>query len=215
MLGQVPSVDEIGILTAENPAGVEATSEKNKQLMDDLKKTLRGMKVGYTDVGGSFGGPEKSIFIMNISRDDVTRLGALFDQLAVIWGQKRRDEEDHPFFRFEYIEGNSTKQTRDVSLGDTAIQSRDDFYSEKSGRKFVIPFFDDDYQGATVDLEERRISFVENEIPNTKQAKKIVESINKRAESLKQPGTTTKFKWHHRNIMREEMKTLENIINSL
>ena len=137
MLGQVPSVDEIGILTAENPAGVEATSEKNKQLMDDLKKTLRGMKVGYTDVGGSFGGPEKSIFIMNISRDDVTRLGALFDQLAVIWGQKRRDEEDHPFFRFEYIEGNSTKQTRDVSLGDTAIQSRDDFYSEKSG----VPLF--------------------------------------------------------------------------
>ena len=74
--------------------------------------------------------------IMNISRDDTIEMGQKYDQYAVIWGNKLRDKDGEPFFRFEYIEGNQTIQTRDVSLSGKSVEDRDDYYSEKEGRKF-------------------------------------------------------------------------------
>ena len=212
MLGQVPSIDSVGILTAENPGGKPASPQENKQLMRDLKKSLSDMKIGYTDIGGSFGGPEKSVFIMNISRDDTTRLGLKFDQEAVIWGGKQRDQEDQPFFRFEYIEGNNTIQTRDVSLGGQEIEKRDDFYSEKGKRKFVIPFFDDEYESARQSDGGRRISFEEQELAENEEAVKIAQSINERNNYLFEDDRAPKSIWHHRNVMREEIKKLQSLL---
>ena len=212
MLGQVPSVDTVGILTAENPDGRLASPQTNASLMRDLKNSLRLMKVGYTDIAGSFGSPEKSVLIMNISRDDVAMLGKKFDQEAVIWGQKQRKEEGDPFYRFEYIEGDRTVQTRDVSLSDQSVQSLGDFYSEKGGRKFVIPFFDDDYEHASPTDAGRRLSFEPGEIPDDDEAKALVESIKTRNKRLLDINRTIKSKWHHRSIMREEMRRLERLI---
>lgn len=214
MLGQVPSVDTVGLLTAENPDGQPASPQENAALMKDLKDSLKLMKIGYTDIGGSFGSPEKSVFIMNISRDDVAMLGRKFDQEAVIWGQKQRDGEGEPFYRFEYIEGDRTVQTRDVSLSDQGVQSLGDFYSEKGGRKFVIPFFDGDYENASPADGGRRLSFEPDELSDDDEAKELAESINKRNKHLLDPNRTIKSKWHHRNIMREEMKRLEERLRS-
>jgi truncated hemoglobin YjbI len=33
------------------------------------------------------------------------------------------------------------------------VQDRDDFYSQVKGRKFLIPFFDDDYEGASMKVK--------------------------------------------------------------
>ena len=43
MLGQVPTIDQVGILTAENPDGVPATSQENNQSMRRLKGILANM----------------------------------------------------------------------------------------------------------------------------------------------------------------------------
>tara|TARA_Y100000034_G_scaffold43076_1_gene52614 strand:- start:834 stop:1574 length:741 start_codon:yes stop_codon:yes gene_type:complete len=212
MLGQVPSIDSIGILTAENPEGKRLSPEENSVLMRDMKAQLQDMSVGYTDIGGSFGGSEKSIFIMNISRDDTTQLGLDLGQEAVIWGQKERDENNGPFYSFEYIEGTTTIQTRDVSMSDASVQSREDFYSEKAGRKFWIPFFEDEFQGAKPSMGGRRISFEKSEIPPLKETKNLAQSINKRNIFLLEKDRTNKSRWHHRNIMREEIKILNKIM---
>ena len=213
MLGQVPSVDTIAILTAENPDAQPLTPAENNALMRDLKASLEAMRIGYTDIGGSFGSPEKSVFIMNISRDDTTILGKKFGQEAVIWAQKMRKEEGEPFFRFEYIEGYETVQTRDVSMGGTAVQSLDDYYSEKEGRKFVIPFFDDAHEHSSPSDGGRRVSFGAEEIPDDEEAHRLAENINKRNRLLFQKKRTNKSKWHHRNVMREEIKKLQKIIS--
>jgi len=211
MLGQVPSIDSIGILTAENPEGKRLSPEENSVLMRDMKAHLQDMSVGYTDIAGSFGGSEKSMLIMNISRDDLTQLGLGLGQEAVIWGQKERDKNNDPFYNFEYIEGTTAIQTRDVSMSDTSVQSREDFYSEKAGRKFWIPFFEDEYEGAKPSMGGRRISFEKSEIPPLEETKSLIQLINKRNSFLLENNRTNKSKWHHRNIMREEIKILNEI----
>jgi len=212
MLGTVPTVDTVAILTAENPGGQPATPQENKRLMNSLKSSLQSLQVGYTDIGGSFGSPEKSVFITNISRDDTSTLGEDFGQEAVIWGQKMRGDEDKPFFRFEYIEGHNTIQTRDVSLGGQEIEDRDDFYSEKGGRKFFIPFFDDDYERARPKDSGRRISFEPEELDESAEVLNLVESINDRTKKLMQNSRTAKSKWHHRNMLRFEINSLDKLI---
>ena len=213
MLGQVPTVDQVGILTAQNPGGQPASPAENNALMQKLKDALSDLQTGYTDIGGSFGSPEKSVFIMNISRDDTAALGLMFGQEAVIWGQKLRNDEQDPFFRFEYIEGYNTIQTRDVSLGGTEVQSLEDYYSEKGDRKFLITYFDDKYEGASLDDGGRRISFAEDELPDEEEAQSLAESIAQRNRFLFEEGRTKRSKWHHRNVMREEMKILESLIS--
>lgn len=221
MLGQVPSIDQVGILTAENPRGEPLPPEQNKALMKQLKGALQNIRAGYTEIRGSFGDPEKSVFIMNISRDDTAKLGEEFEQDAVIWGLKMRGDNDDPFFRFQYIEGHDTIQTRDVSLGSGDVDDIEDYYSEKDKRKFIIPFFDSeredlpsgDYEQAKFMQGGRRISFESDEIPDEKEAQKLAESIKKRSKKLLEKNRTKKSKWHHRNLMKEEIKRLDSIIN--
>jgi len=217
MLGQVPSVDSIGILTAENPDAIPASPQENRKFMNSLKLRLQDMGSGYTNIGGSFGSPEKSVFIMNVSRDDVVILGREFKQEAVIWGQKRRTKDGDPYYRFEYIEVESPDapaDVRNVSIGNADVQFLDDYYSEKSGRKFVIPFFDSRYEPESASQAEggRRISFLEEEYKHIEESTPLVESINRRTCLLKEDNRTAKSKWHHRNILQVEMRKLKNLI---
>jgi hypothetical protein len=217
MLGHVPSVDSIALLTAENPDAIPATASENKAFMKSLKDKLQAMNSGYTDIGGSFGSPEKSVFIMNISRDDAVMLGREYSQEAVIWGEKRRTNEEEPYFRFEYIEVEnplSPADVRNVSLGGTDVQYLDDYYSEKGDRKFVIPFFDTRYEPDKVKRAPmgRRISFVKEEYENIPNARALVKSINNRAALLQESARTIRSKWHHRNLIQIEMRKLKNLI---
>jgi len=101
-----------------------------------------------------------------------------------------------------------------VSLSDQSVQSLGDFYSEKGDRKFVIPFFDGDYEKASPADGGRRLSFEPGELSDDDEAEELVESIKKRNRHLLDPKRTIKSKWHHRNIMREEMKRLEKHLQS-
>lgn len=214
MMGMVPSVNSIGIMTAENPDAMATPAKRNKELNKSLMKTLRQMNYGPIPIGGSFGQKENSFLIPNISQGELGKLGVEFGQEAVIWAGKQQGD-DAPSMRWEYMEGMNTVQTREVSMGGSPVQGKEDYYSEKDGRKFVIPFFDDDYEGAQTSQGGRSI---EKKVPPTQDevdglqnesATKLHETIKKRAGYLTEEGRTDKSKWHHRGLMALELTQLK------
>ena len=152
MTGLVPNIETIAFLTGENPGGEPAPPEVNKENNAALEKRLRAGHYGFRKIKGRFGSPEKSFMVMNIPRSEATALGQDLGQEAVIWGQRQEDDEGVSF-NFEYIEGDDTIQTRQVSMSGRDVQDREDFYSQVKGRKFIIPFFDDDYEGASMKVK--------------------------------------------------------------
>jgi len=249
MLGQIPSIDTLGILTAENPMGKPHSKAENELRNKELMTDLRSMNYGPIPIQGRFGGPESSLLIPNITRDEAIKLGNKHQQEAVIWGQRISDQFSDPFLKFEYIEGDETIQTRSVSLGGDDAQSREDYFSAKKGRKFYIPFFDDEFEGVVPDeggrrihknkdpyqdrldntetdtrlgpqsvvgttpIVERKNCFFEGEVPNTKEAKTLAASIKMRTSLLAESARTKKSKWHHRGMIKEEMRKLQRLVD--
>ena len=146
LMGDVPQINSIGIVTAQNPAGQQGKKADNKEANKQLLSWLRSANYGPIKAKGKFfGTKEESFIVPNITRDDVVTLGHQFGQESVIWGDKQADEYGNPHFRFEYIEGGKTINVRSVHIGRADVQNRDDLYTMIKGRKFIIPFFGDEY----------------------------------------------------------------------
>ena len=199
LMGGRENIKTIGILTAENPQGKKATPEFNKEAMENLMKDLRLMNLGFRRIRGSFGSKENSLLVPNMTREEAVELGLKYDQESVIWGER----EDGKVV-FQYIEGSQTTQKRDVVLTGEKIQSREDFFSQepkgpegKAG-KFIIPFFDDEYE--MLDEEE--------ELDQSPETQQIYEEINKRVEKILQQNRTGKSRWENRGMIKELKKKL-------
>jgi hypothetical protein len=143
------NVKTVGILTAENPMGERTSSVVNKINMDSMKEILKLSRFGYRDIVGKYGNWEKSVIVNDIPKEEVERLGHLFGQEAVIFGEKTESG-----FRFEYLEragADAPYEVKDVR-GDvrTTANNRKDYFSQsepalaKNPRKFFIPFFDEE-----------------------------------------------------------------------
>ena len=214
MMGVIPRINTVGILTAQNPDGKPADREFNEKNMKALERDLRGMNYGFHKIQGKFGSDEDSFLVPNMSREDVAALGIKYGQEAVIWGEKMMDDNDNPFFRFSYIEGDDTVQNRDVSLSGAEVQSRDDYFSQVKGRKFFIPFFDDAYEGAKFERGDGvQVTFRDEEVPEDPEARKLAESLKHRSGLLLETARTKKSLWHHRGMINVEFKKLQELIN--
>lgn len=155
MLGDVDTVESVGIITAQNPNTQQIARGRNlalnRQLIAALEeKNCKGSPCGQHEVGGKFGHPEDSFLVPNITSTDLIELGNRFHQSSVIWGHKRMTRQGTPYFDWSYIEcdgkgGGNITQTRSVSVANEDVQSREDFYSAVGDKKFIIPFFDDPY----------------------------------------------------------------------
>ena len=201
MLGMIPNINTIAFLTAENPQGEKASPEFNREQNKKLESDLRSMNLGFRKIKGKFGSEENSYMVMNITRDEAVELGQMFQQEAVIWGNKV-ERGDQVGFSFQYIEGDNTIQTRDVSLSSGDIQSREDYYSQIKGRKFIIPFFDDDYEGVkqmVTKLDETLL---------TEQKAGLYKSFQEHLRKSLRPLATPKSRWHHRGVMNEIVKKM-------
>jgi hypothetical protein len=144
LFGDLPRINSVGILTAQNPEGEKASKDFNKEANRQLWDMLRAYNYGPIRVKGKFFGTDEDSFLVpNISRDDMIDLGRRFNQAAVIWGEKRADKRDQPYFRFEYIEDGKVQSVRSVHVGSEDVQKRPDMYTMVKGRKFIIPFFQD------------------------------------------------------------------------
>jgi len=194
LVGARTNIHAIGMMTAENPQAQKATPEQNAQFNEKLENSLKASNLGYRKIRGSFGNQENSYLIPNIDKDEIIALGRAFNQESVIWGEHRGDK-----FIFEYIEcaTGQTTNTRDVVLFDQDIQSREDFYSQskKGPEKFVIPFFDDQYEMVN-----------EYNIPNPDYDGPFNEQINERVKMILQPNRTEKSKWYNRGVIKELTK---------
>jgi len=215
MMGVIPSIDMVGILTAENPGGQAADRKANKENMKALERDLRGMNYGFHKIQGKFGSDEDSMLVPNMTREDATALGIKYGQEAVIWGEKMTDDNDDPFFRFSYIEGDDTVQDRDVSLSGQEVQARDDYFSQSKGRKFFIPFFDDAYEGAKFERGDGvQVTYRDEEIPEDPEARKLAESLKRRSNILTESSRTKKSLWHHRGMINVEFKKLAELMST-
>ena len=204
--GKVASVNTVGFLTGENPMAQKMSSKENRELNKKLMAWMRDRGYGPIRIRGKFGNKERSMIIPNISREDMVEVGQYFNQESVIWG--KRVEEDR--FIFEYIEGDKTIQKRDVVLFDDEVQSREDYYSQErqsAGRKFYIPFFDEEYE-----MEEGQMS--EYDLPplSEKQYNKnkdLIQEINRRIKFSLDGMRTEKSRWQHRQIARLRLLELK------
>ena len=144
--------------------------------------------------------------VPNITREDAIEAGKRFEQEAVIWGEKKGEGQ----FVFEYIEGDKTIQRRDVVLHDEDTQSREDFYSQErqsAGRKFLIPFFDEEYE-----MTEGQES--EYDFPNLTEEQReghsaLLTEINERVEKSLDTTRTGKSRYHHRQILNLKLWELK------
>ena len=113
-------------------------------------------------------------------------------------------------FVFEYIEGDKTMQKRDVVLFDDEVQAREDFYSQErqsAGRKFYIPFFDDQYEmeeGVEYDYDLPSLSEIQR-----KENQELIKEINDRVDRTLDTSRTPKSRWHHRQILRIKLRELK------
>jgi len=155
MLGDVDTVESVGIITAQNPnaqrTGRARNLALNRQLISALdEKRCSSKPCGQVKLKGMFGHPEDSFLVPNITSHDLIELGNRFQQQSVIWGHKRVNRQGQPFFEWSYIDldgkgGGKVTQTRSVSVANEDVQSREDFFSAVGNKKFIIPFFDDPY----------------------------------------------------------------------
>jgi len=201
--GAVPSVDSIAFITAENPLGQPLTKQENAERNKNLERALRDANYGFIKIRGEFGSPEKSYMIPNISRFHTIALGAEFDQEAVIWGTREENR-----MVFEYIEDGVTIQKRDLVLYTPDVQGQKDYFSQErqtAGRKFTIPFFDEEYEI----VESKNAPVVLSELKHSSENQKIISEINARSEKLKIQNKIEKYYWHHRGILNVCLQKLE------
>jgi hypothetical protein len=156
--GDVPTVDQVAIMTAHNPMGQTATPEQNNKANTRLRADLRQSnfiaahrRSNKGIMGGGFGGGEiegkgkfsgnieDSFLIPHMSREIAIHFARKYKQLSFIWGKKIRDEKGGTTMRFEYIEAKNpndaentpyeTTQTRDVVVTGAEAQDRSDNYT--------------------------------------------------------------------------------------
>ena len=211
--GGVPSIDSVAFLTAANPMGEPETAKVNRALNLQLADWLRNRGLGFIRIRGSFGGPEKSFIVNNITKDETIAAGKKFDQEAVIWGEKNFDEDGDPLgFTFYYIEGDKIVQVRDIALSDEGVQAKEDFYSQErqsAGRKFVIPFFDEDYEIVVSKESNDYIDIPPLSEEQAEQNADLLKEINQRTKYSLEENRTSKSRWHHRQILKLRLKELQ------
>ena len=154
-------LQRVGIMTAENPRGMPSNKQSNMQSMMAFKKALDEKGLDYVSMGGRYGSPENSVFVLNPSKLDIIEMGKQFRQAAVIFGQRLkrnyRQGQDPVYFRMDYYQTQPDGaedpdygpqeyylvDSRDMVVADASAQAKKDYYSEIGGKKFYIPFFSD------------------------------------------------------------------------
>lgn len=141
--GKNRKVKTIGIISAENPMGISATKEYNKQSHDEL---LRHLSIGhyrYYEVKGLYNSPEHSVLVYNISLEDTLYLAYKFNQESVIYV----DMSDADNISYQYYEGDTpSSQLKLQHVEQEVVDATNDkdFYTQVSRKfKFRIPFFED------------------------------------------------------------------------
>lgn len=145
--GQHSKIKSYVMITAENPYGEEHGKIENQHYNKKLEQDLKNRKLGFIKIRGKFGGnTEHSYIVMNANANTSRELGKKFGQHSIIYGEKQDvGDKREPQMVHQYIVGDKVTQTRKTFA--QLARDIDDFYSTVKGRKFNIPFFDDEKRG--------------------------------------------------------------------
>lgn len=180
MNGLVPSVHTFGIMSVDNPQNTPLPATENNKRREKFRTELREKRkeereeafreelnhshYGYIQHNGRYGGFEKAFFIMNARLEDMVSWcdTSYFDQESFIYGEVNHLKKEVLFTLFSgAIPG---PQRKIVLFLDAGTQN---YYSEYKGRKFVIPFFDDNYELS--EASESSATNVPKGVPFTKE----------------------------------------------
>jgi hypothetical protein len=141
MSGLVPTVKTFTIVTWENPMIKELTKKENEERNNKLKEILNKNSYGYRQITGKYGNIENPFFIMNITEKDTIDLGKQGEQQSVIHGIIIKEFD--VTFKMIFCFTNEVYERHIWKSKDKAVN---DLYSVYKGKKFYIPFFDEEYK---------------------------------------------------------------------
>lgn len=203
MRGLVPTVNTLAFITAENPNGKQADSATNKAANKELETKLRSMNLGFTKIKGHYGGPENSLFIPNISKEEALQLGKQFNQESIIFGEKSKDSKngksyDGMTFSLIYTDNRfgQTLAQRDVFIN---MDNADDYYTKVKGRKFQIPFFDDEFASA-------QFAASSGVINKQGLSESLLAKLELQSQIILEDGRTSKSRWINRGQLLNLLK---------
>ena len=146
MSGLVPSVKTFAIITWENPMGKKANSVFNKEANEALKNMLKSGNFSYKQIKGKYGDYENPYVIFNVNLNTAKNIGFEHDkykQESIIYGERYNSgRKEGVLFRMIYFDNRPSQERR---VWKSLDRDEEDFYSEYKGRKFQIPFFDDNF----------------------------------------------------------------------
>jgi hypothetical protein len=144
--GLVPSVKTFAIITWENPLNNVGDDKFNSNANRQLKQYLRDAYYSYRHIKGRYDRIENPYLIMNIKLSQAKHIGfdyKEFKQESIIYGQKFNNNKNGVMFKMIYHDNRKPDIRR---IWTTPSKDSVSMYSEYKGRKFKIPFFDDEFK---------------------------------------------------------------------
>lgn len=201
MRGLVPNVKTFAFLTAENPFGKQADSETNKKANADLEKKLRSMNLGFTKVKGQYGVKENSFFVPNITKEEALMLGKSFSQESIIYGEEK-DKENYDGMNFKMIYTDDrfgeVVGERDIFIN---MNNSEDYYTAVKGRKFQIPFFDDEFL-------KSKFTHGSGVIDKSYVDEATLKSLNEINNRILEENATSKSRWINRGSLNQKIAAI-------
>lgn len=161
--GNVDAVDEISVLTPENPHA-KPTPDVNAARTELFLNLLSSAGFGYRKIDGMYGGPETSYVVPHMSMDEAAKFSYMFGQESFVYSFKQ-DAEEPMLHQLIMIEGYDEAQqdpqydleqygivyslpqqvqtSVDVESNDLVefgkLMDEKDFYSSVPDKKYIDP----------------------------------------------------------------------------
>ena len=100
--GNVDSVDQVAILTPENPHAKPLTSAQNENRAKKFEEELASMGYGFRIISGMYEGPEDSYFVPHMTLEDAKKLSYKYGQESFIHSVKTLNEMDHTMYYIDF-----------------------------------------------------------------------------------------------------------------
>ena len=140
--GKNSRVKTMAIISAENPMGMTADDDYNRDANNELIRQLHIGRYAYYQVEGNYDGLENSIMVYNISLEDTLYLAYRFNQESVIFV----DMTNPPEVSYQYWEGYEHNTPLKLQREEHKIVDATDdinYYTKICNSfKFRIPFFE-------------------------------------------------------------------------
>lgn len=125
-----------GIMTPENPMGVQYSNEDNNKLHKAFKEILSKMHVQYIKQLGSFGNKEHSYVLVNVSLNDMVYLNTKFNQMSFFFGRVTKEGSSISY----YEKPSKDSDYELIETVDRVVNAKDfnDFFSSHGDFKYSI-----------------------------------------------------------------------------